>query len=170
MSDNGPPDALTTRLPYLKAAAARRGAGETTAEGEEETCPAFGFLRGSTARALAVEFRFLNGNSDIFPYSHLAGWRFNPSVGLLLRFTADVVSLVLVRGSNLDAPVNTDGVNMLDRGFQRHRVTWVRAMDPASLKAVGAGGPTVDAIEVGEFESLTDLREWVRAKAPAFLR
>jgi hypothetical protein len=169
MSGNGQSDELTSRFPYLKVPRTQRPAPETL-EDEEEACAAFGYLRGMKDRALAIEFRFRNGNSDVFPYSHLAGWRFNPSVGLLLRYTADVVTLVLIRGSNLDAPVNPNGLNLLERGLQRHRITWLREMDPADLKAVGERGPTVDRIEVAEFESHAELKEWLKAKAPALVR
>ena len=139
-------------------------------EGGEAACPAFGYLRGTKDRALAVEFRFADGNTETLPYSHLAGWRFDPSVGLLLKYTADVVTLVLVRGSNLDAAAAPGGPNLLDGGFQRHRVVWVREMDPAALKAVGDAGPTVDKIEITDFESHADLKEWLAASAPVFVR
>jgi hypothetical protein len=42
---------------------------------EEGECPAFGYLRGFDARALAIEFRFRNGNSEWLSYSLLASWR-----------------------------------------------------------------------------------------------
>ena len=112
---------------------------------EEECCAAFGYLRGLRDRALAIEFRFRDGNSEAFAYSLLASWKFNPSAGLLLKFTGDVVTLVLIRGSNLDALVN-QSVNLTDRGLQRHR------------------------IEVAEFESQEEMREWLNKAAPAFVR
>ena len=121
-------------------------------------------------RALAVEFRFRDGNNEWFPYSLLGSWQHNPSVGLLLKFTGDVVTLVLIRGSNLDALVGQSTVNLTDRGFQRHRITFVREMDEAELRQVGEGGPTIDKIEVAEFESHEELREWLKKKAPAFVR
>jgi len=136
---------------------------------EESSCPAFGYLRGLTSQALAVELRFRDGNSDWFPYSWLGPWRFNPSVGLLLKFTGDVTSLVLIRGSNLDALVGQT-VNLTDRGFQRHRILWVREMDEGELRRVGEGGPTIDKIEVAEFETNKELREWLGKAAPAFVR
>src|SRR5271168_286462 len=107
--------------------------GEPVSEGEEGECPAFGYLRGLNARALAVEFRFRDGNSEWHSYSLLSSWRHNPSVGLLLKFTGDVVTLVFIRGSNLDALVN-QAVNLTDRGFQRHRITFVREMDEDELR------------------------------------
>ncbi len=86
------------------------------------------------------------------------------------KFTADVVTLVLIRGSNLDAPVNQGGMNLTDRGLQRHRVTWVREMDEEELRTVGEGGPTIDGIEIAEFESQEQLTEWLKMNAPAFVR
>ena len=52
-----------------------------------------------------MEFRFRDGNSMWFPYSWLGTWQFNPSEGLLLKFSGDLVYLVLIRGSNLDRPL-----------------------------------------------------------------
>jgi hypothetical protein len=137
---------------------------------EEESCPAFGYLRGLKERALALEFRFGDGNSEFFPYSLLGPWRYNPSAGLLLKFTGDVVSLVLIRGSNLDAVVNPSAINLTERGLQRHRITWVREMDEEELRRVGTSGPTIDRIDVAEFEAQDELREWLKKKAPMFVR
>jgi hypothetical protein len=152
--------AITSRLPKER---------EADKPSEEESCPAFGYLRGLRERAVGVEFRFRDGNSDWHAYSHLSSFRFNPSVGLLLKFTGDVVTLVLIRGSNLDAVVNQSVVNLTDRGFQRHRVLWVREMDEDELLRVGQSGPTIDKIEVGEFESQDEIREWLKGTAPGFL-
>jgi hypothetical protein len=157
----------------LPAGASRRPLTETAAApeaAEEESCPAFGYLRSTRDRALAVEFRYRDGNSDFYPYSWLGPWRFNPSVGLLLKFTGDIVTLVLIRGSNLDAAVNGGGVNLTAGGLQRHRVTWVREMGEAELKRVGNDGPTIDRIEVAEFESAEEQRKWLARVAPVFAR
>ncbi len=139
-------------------------------EGEEESCAAFGYLRGIRDRALALELRYRKGNSEWFPYSWLGPWQYNPSAGLLLKFTGDVVTLVLIRGSNLDALVNQNVINLTDRGLQRHRITWVREMEEQELRRVGQSGPTIDRIEVAEFESQEELREWLKKVAPAFVR
>ena len=95
------------RGPHLAGLSARppRAADKPKDESDEAACPAFGFLRGLRDKSIAVEFRKGNGNTETFPYSWLGPVRFDPSVGLLLRFTGDVVTLVLIRGSNLDAPV-----------------------------------------------------------------
>jgi hypothetical protein len=139
-------------------------------EGEEESCAAFGFLRGLRDCAPMVEFRFRDGNTESYPYQWLGPVRFNPSVGLLLKFTGDVVTLVLIRGSNLDTVVKDRGVNLIDRGLLRHRVTWVREMDEDEVRKTGKGEPTIDRIEVEEFESQEELQEWLKKAAPVFLR
>jgi hypothetical protein len=143
---------------------------EAPAENEEGQCPAFGYLRGLDARALAVEFRFRNGNSDWLSYNLLAAWRYDPSVGLLLKFTSDVTTLVLIRGSNLAAAVDDKAINLTDWGFQRHRILWVKEMDGVELRHAAQSGPTIDHIEVGEFESTAEAEEWLQNVAPAFVR
>jgi hypothetical protein len=147
-----------------------KGDGATT-EGEEESCSAFGFLRGLDARALMVEFRLRTGDSEWLPYSCLVSCRFNPSVGLLLKFTGDVASLVLIHGSNLEAPVGEAKVNLTDRGLQRHRISYIREMDEDALKkAHQRREPTIDRIDIAEFETVEEQREWLKAQAPAFVR
>ena len=138
------------------------------AEGTEDSCPAFGFLRGANDSATDLEFRFKDGTSTFFPYSLMGAWRYNPSVGILLKFSGDVVSLVLIKGSNLDAPLADGSINLTRGGLQRHRVLWIREMAEEDIRQVGETGPTVDSIEVAEFESRAALKEWVSKKAPAF--
>src|SRR5579863_541200 len=84
----------------------RNQAKETIDECGEDSCAAFGYLRGIRERADAVQVRFQNGNSRWFPYSWLGEWKFNPSDGLLLKFSGDLVYLVLIRGSNLSRPLS----------------------------------------------------------------
>ena len=165
-------------LAFLKTASHQAGAAGRLGKdkpreedvGEEESCAAFGYLRGLRDGALAVEFRYRDGNREWFAYNLLASWQFNPSAGLLLKFTGDVVTLVLIRGSNLDALVGEGAVNLTDRGLQRHRILWMREMDEEELRRVGQGGPTIDRIEVAEFESQEELRKWLTKTAPAFVR
>jgi hypothetical protein len=170
MRDNNPgtPAHLRNYLPHMaEVAATGQGAGTD----DEESCPAFGFLRGMDARALAVEFRLRSGNSEWFAYSCLVSWRFNPSVGLLLKFTGDVATLVLIHGSNLDAPVGSAKVNLTDRGLQRHRINYIREMDEDELrKAHQRREPTIDRIDIAEFDTVEEQREWLKAHAPAFVR
>jgi len=139
------------------------------AEAEEASCAAFGYLRGIKDRASAVEFRFRAGNTVWFPYAWLGPCRFDPSEGLLLKFSGDLVYLVLVKGSNLDLPLNDGHMNLTAGGLQRHRVVWIREMPEEDIKNVGETGPTVDSIEVAEFESNADLKHWLSEHAPGFV-
>jgi hypothetical protein len=142
---------------------------ESDTDGGEASCGAFGYLRGIRDNATAVEFRFRDGNSTWFPYGWLGTWRYNPSEGLLLKFSGDLVYLVLIRGSNLDKPLNEGSINLTHAGLQRHRVLWIREMSEEEIRQVGETGPTIDSIEVAEFESHEELKEWLGKKAPAFL-
>ncbi len=142
---------------------------EMEADEGEASCGAFGYLRGIRDQAAAVEFRFRDGNSMWFPYGWLGTWQFNPSEGLLLKFSGDLVYLVLIRGSNLDKPLKDGAINLTHAGLQRHRVLWVREMTEDEIKKVGEAGPTIDSILVGQFESHAELKEWVGQHAPAFL-
>jgi hypothetical protein len=153
-----------------QASPAARPGTDAPPQSEEGECPAFGYLRGLDARALMVEFRFLDRNSESYPYSNLASCRHNPSVGLLLKFTSDVTTLVLIRGSNLDALVEDKAINLTDRGFQRHRILWVRELDEDEKCSVGNSGPTVDKIEVVDVQSQEEQLGWLRSAAPQFLR
>jgi hypothetical protein len=140
-------------------------AGET-----EASCGAFGYLRGLRDASAAVELRFRDGNSVWFNYSLLGTWQYNPSEGLLLKFSGDLTYLVLIRGSNLDKPLNEGAINLTHAGLQRHRVLWVREMSKEEIRQVGEKGPTIDSIELAEFESNEQLKEWLKQKAPGFVR
>src|SRR6516164_4036869 len=142
---------------------------EPEGDGGEAACPAFGYLRGIRDEGASVEFRFRDGNSTWFPYGWLGPWKYNPSEGLLLKFSGDLVYLVLIRGSNLDKPLNEGAINLTTGGLQRHRVVWIREMSEEDIRQVGESGPTIDRIEVGEFESQAALKEWLTKNAPAFL-
>ena len=135
----------------------------------EGSCPAFGYLRGIGERAEAVEFRFRDGTSTWFPYNWLGMWHFNPDEGLLLRFSGDLVYLVLIRGSALDKPLGDANIDLIRAGLQRRRVLWIREMSEKDIQQVGNDGPTIDSITVGEFESHEALKEWLSQNAPAFL-
>ena len=137
--------------------------------GEEGSCAAFGFLRGIRDSSASVEMRLRSGNSMWFPYSWLGPWRYNPSEGLLLKFSGDVVYLVLIRGSNLDKPLADGTINLTHAGLQRHRVLWVREMTDEEIERVGETGPTIDSILISEFTDHESRREWLKTHAPAFL-
>jgi hypothetical protein len=142
---------------------------EAETDGGEASCGAFGYLRGIRDQATSVEFHFRKGNSIFFPYGLMGPWQYNPSEGLLLKFSGDLVYLVLIRGSNLHKPVKEGAINLTHAGLQRHRVLWIREMSEEEIRQVGETGPTIDSIEVAGFESHADLKEWLSKKAPAFL-
>jgi hypothetical protein len=143
---------------------------EGEAEETEVSCGAFGYLRGIRDLPGSVEFRFRDGNSAWFPYGWLGPWKYNPSEGLLLKFSGDMVYLVLIRGSNLDKPLNEGSINLTTGGLQRNRVVWIREMSEEDIRQVGDSGPTIDSIQVAEFESQDALKEWLTQNAPAFVR
>ncbi len=158
------------RNPHLSGFASRTPAKEADGETAEVSCGAFGYLRGIKDASAALEFRFKNGNSVWFPYTWLGNWQYNPSEGLLLKFSGDLVYLVIIRGSNLDRPLNEGDVNLLHAGLSRHRVVWIREMPTEEIRKVGEKGPTIESIELAEFESHDALNVWLAAKAPAFIR
>ncbi len=143
---------------------------EAEAEAPEASCGAFGYLRGLRDQSGAVELRFRNGNSIWFPYSWLGNWQYHPSDGLLLKFSGDLVYLVLIRGSNIERPLNEGAINLTHAGLQRHRVLWIREMSPYEICAFGENAPTIDSIVVAEFDSHADLKEWMSTHAPEFVR
>lgn len=145
------------------------GNGPKPPEGGEGACPAFGYLRGLHERANAIEFRFKNGNSVWFPYTWLGTWKFDPSAGLLLKFSGDLIYLVLIQGSNLDQPLQDSGIDLIRAGLQRHRILWIHELDDAEIQQTDDKEPTIDRVEIKEFESQNDLRNWLTQNAPAFL-
>src|SRR5437763_1302075 len=100
---NAPPPGLTGILQSK----------EPELEQGEASCGAFGYLRGIRDQATSVEFRFRSGNSTFFPYGWMGTWQFNPSEGLLLKFSGDLVYLVLIRGSSLDRPLNEGAIDLI---------------------------------------------------------
>lgn len=86
----------------------------------------------------------------------------------MLTFSGDLVYLVLIRGSNLDRPIEDSGIDLIRAGLQRHRVLWVREMGEDEISQTGETGPAIDSVEIVEFESHEALREWLVANAPEF--
>jgi hypothetical protein len=43
-------------------------------------------------------------------------------------------------------------------------------MSKEDIQQVGDSGPTIDSIQVQEFESQAALKEWLKQNAPAFVR
>jgi hypothetical protein len=80
------------------------------------------------------------------------------------------VYIVLIKGSNLDKPLNEGAINLTSGGLQRNRIVWIREMSKEDIEKVGDTGPTIDSIQVEEFESQAALKEWLTKNAPAFVR
>lgn len=167
MTDDRPPTHQERLKGILKPGSPPK---EVEAEEAELSCGAFGYLRGIRDLPGSVEFRFRDGNSVWFAYSLLATWKYNPSEGLLLKFSGDVIYMVLIKGSCLDKPLAEGSINLTTGGLQRNRVVWIREMSKEDIQQVGDSGPTIDSIQVQEFETQAALKEWLTKNAPAFLR
>lgn len=157
------------RNPHLAGHTGQFAGKDDGGDGGEGACPAFGYLRGIRDQSASIEFRFLSGNSAWFSYGSLGAWWYNPSEGLLLKFSSDLVYLVLIRGSNLDKPLGEGNIDLLHAGLQRHRVLWIREMSVEDKATVGESGPTIDSINIVEFESNAELKEWLGKEAGGFL-
>ena len=75
---------------------------------------------------------------------------------------------MLIRGRNLDQLLK-GSINMTRGSLQRHRLLWLREMTEDEIRQVGDTGPTTDGIQLKEFDSQVDLKEWLSKTAPAFL-
>ncbi len=139
-----------------------------TGEGSEASRAAFGCVRSPQEQAAAIELRFQGGNSIWLSYHWLGWWHHNPSEGLLLKFSGDLVYLVVIRGSNLDRPISGGPLTLL-AGLQQHRILWVREMSEEKFREIADSGPTIDSIQVEQFESQAALKEWLSQNAPAFV-
>ncbi|CAN5473036.1 hypothetical protein BH10PLA2_BH10PLA2_07580 [soil metagenome] len=139
-----------------------QGLKDKVKESDEESCPAFGYLRGLKDRALSIEFRFADGHSLAYSYTLLAEYQHNPSAGILLKFLGDKVTLLVIQGSNLNAAIN--GISLYDRGLLRHRITFVQEMSREQLKRAGEREPTIDRIRVTSHRSdeAAPTLEWLK--------
>ena len=66
-------------------------------------------------------------------------------------------------------PLKDGAANLTTGGLHRHRVLWIQEMSEEDIKNVGEKGPTIDRIEVAEFESHADIKAWISKYAPAFI-
>lgn len=79
---------------------------------------AFSFGRVSSKPQLTLRVRRVTGTCDGFAYAHLYTLDFDPSVGIVLRFSQH---RVVIRGRNLDE---------LYRYLTLHRVDVIQVIDP----------------------------------------
>ena len=162
------PDHVAQSIPIQGLSTILRYKSEIAGPKSFQTNGAFGYLEGQRDQATALQFRFRNGNSVWFTYHWLGTWQFDPSEGLLLKFSGDLIYLVLIRGSNLDRTVKEAAVS-LTQGLQERRVTWVREMSEQEAECVGEDGPTIDQIQWGQFDSQEAVINWLSKTAPAFV-
>ena len=131
-------------------------------ETDEDECAAFGFLRGVKDRALNLELRFQSGNRMMLSYAWLGTVQFNPSHGILVKFSGDLIYLVLIEGSHLNSML-AGGITLFDRGLHRHRVIWVREMSRGDQERAEKGEAIIERIQVMSYrhdEKPPDL-EWL---------
>ncbi len=121
-------------------------------EEDEDSCTAFGFLRGIRDRAMALEFRFSNGKSKTFSYHLLHEMTYIAPAGLLLKLVGDKITLVLIEGTNLNAQIS-GGASLYDRGLQRHRVTWIKEMTRQQADKAGENDVIVARIRMHSYRS-----------------
>lgn len=127
----------------------RAGQGKAPPEASDEVAGvAFGYLRGTRERAEHVEFRLKDGTVKSFPYSWLGPADFDPSLGIVLEFVGDRTYRVVIEGRNLDLRAGEDGADLFTRGFLRHRVTWVREMDPGESRRLPETATAVERITI----------------------
>lgn len=153
----------------LRGSGSGQGAAPPGEDLDVGNCSGFGYLRGIREKADCLEVRFKSGNSTWLPYNWFGSWKFDRSHGLLLKFSGDVVYLVLVTGSNLDRPLVDTTTNLTTSGLQRRRIVWMREMSDDEIRQVGESGPTIDSIRILEFESTAELNKWLEQHAPWFL-
>lgn len=104
---------------------------------EIEPHKAYGMLRVGGRQALMLDVRHYNGNRWGFSYAYLMGVEFNPSEGIVLRFTSATVTLT---GWKLH-PVYD--------GLLRHAVTYVQEGNQRTDQP-GDAETFIDAITVLE--------------------
>src|ERR1700722_20370068 len=121
-------------------------------ESDAEECIAFGYLRGIRDRALLLQSRLQSGESVSFPSSWLGHVSHNPSSGIVLNFVGDKTFKVTIEGRNL-AAVMPESIDLLNRGLLRHRIVWVRELEPEECCRVPEEALTVERITIEEEQS-----------------
>jgi hypothetical protein len=115
---------------------------------DESEAKCYQFLRGVRERALNLEFRRLKeGDSIAFPYSWLGVARYDPSLGILLVFSAGELFGVRIRGRHLNEEFEK-GISLFDRGLLRHRITCIREMSEQECGSAGERECVVQRIEI----------------------
>lgn len=103
---------------------------------------AFGWLRGSRERAVALELRKSNGNIKAIPYSWIEEFDYDPSEGITILARGRGI---LIRGRHLNAEFRPQ--LRLFEGLARARVPWVLEADQAAVLTTARNTPLIESIE-----------------------
>lgn len=129
----------------LRRLIAKRTESPPSADGEEDMiddCEAFGCLRGLRERATMLQLRLKDGNMVALGYAWLERADYDPSDGILLRFTGQQVRIV---GRNLNAEIRPN-MRLFD-GLTRHRVAWIQEADEPTSHAASKQATVVEQVE-----------------------
>lgn len=102
----------------------------------------FAVLRGFDC-ALMLELRMKDGSSTAFNYNYLAKATFDPSDGITLQFSANLIRIV---GTNLSTEVRQNV--RLYQSILRHRVVWIQETDGRALMAADTERLVIDQITI----------------------
>ena len=107
-----------------------------------EDLGAFGWLRGSKERAYMLEIRRKDGNIKALGYAWLESCDFDPSDGIILRFTGQAVRLV---GRNLNREMRPH--LKLFEGLVRHRIPWIQEADEPTVMTAAQQATLIERVE-----------------------
>ena len=110
---------------------------------ETDDMGAFGWLRGVRERSLMLEFRHKDGTVTSLGYAWLERAKFDPSVGITLKFTGTTVKII---GLNLNAE-RRQNVRLF-AGLIRHRVPWIQVADGAEQMEAAKDATLIQAIRL----------------------
>lgn len=103
----------------------------------------FGWLRGIRDRAIMLEIRHKDGKISAFGYALLDSAEFDPSEGIVLRFSGKTVKIV---GRNLNGEVRPS-IRLFD-GIVRHRVPWIQEADGSSTLQVPQKATVIEEVKI----------------------
>jgi hypothetical protein len=107
-----------------------------------EDLGAFGWLRGSRERAVMLELRRKDGSITALGYAWLERADFDPSEGIVLKFTGQTVRL---SGCNLNSEVRPH-LRLYD-GLVRHRVPWLQEADEPTVMAAPKNTTIIEKVK-----------------------
>jgi hypothetical protein len=122
----------------------RKDGGAGSADGEAaDDLGAFGWLRGVQDRALMLEIRHKDGRITAKGYSWLQSAEFNPSEGITLNFSGEMIR---ISGRNLNAEARPNV--RLFAGILRHRVPWIQEADEPDVIEAPKDAVVIEAVKM----------------------